>query len=268
LEWFSHREHSTVSCKGWPPLHWYCLLAWVTVAIHLGDLSRLQPDQVLPVYLAEDGPFQNLQLLLLAWALALCGLGLWRFQEDRRRAMVFLSGPLFYLFWREADWDKDHLSALLGADKGVRMFSWRYLWSGTEVPIRIKVLYGTVSLGLVAAWLEACRRARATWPMLVHWVSTPPVRFWLGLTLVCLVSSQALERLGLMPHASDVKDPYWEEALELLGEVALVSFMILLFELARQKLPPSTHPESGLGPPSHRNEASPLVPDRINGASQ
>lgn len=232
---FQRHGVATAPSEGWPPLHWYCLLAWGTVAAHLLDLSRLQPDRTLPAYLAEDGPFQNLQLMLLGWALGICGLGLWRFRGDRRQALVFLLGPLFFLFWREADWDKDHLSALLGARQGVRMFSWRYLWSGAEVPALLKVLWGTVSLGLIAAWLMACWRVRAAWPALVRLVKTPPVQFWLGLTLVCLGLSQGLERLGLVPHLRGVRDPYWEEAPELLGEVALVSFMILLFEHARLK---------------------------------
>lgn len=242
--------------EGWPPLHWYCLLAWGAVALHLLDLSRLHPDHTLPAYLAEDGPFQNLQLMLLGWALGICGLGLWRFQGDRRQALVFLLGPLFFLFWREADWDKDHLSALLGARQGVRMFSWRYLWSGAEVPTLLKVLWGTVSLGLAAAWLVACWRVRTAWPTLVRLVKTPPVLFWLGLTGGCLALSQVLERVGLVSHTSGVRDPYWEEAPELLGEVALVSFMILLFEHARRKPARLAPPESWFARPKGQEPTS------------
>lgn len=250
---------SVTPTKRWPALHWYCLLGWLIAAAHLLDLSRLRLERTLPAYLAEDGPFQNLQLLVLAGALGLCLLGLGRFRDARRGALVFLVGPLFYLFWREADWDKDHFSALLGAQQGVRLFSWRYLWSGSEVPTLLKVLWGGVSLGLLAAWLRACWRVRTTWPTLTRLVKTPPVRFWLVLTLGCLGLSQMVERIGLVPHVPGVRDPYWEEALELLGELALLSFMILLFETARMN-PPAPAPPGDRT--AERRGAEPSQPER------
>lgn len=230
--------------SGWrpiPPLHWYCLLALITLALHLADLYRLDPDHSLAGYLAEGGPFQNLQLLLLGWSLALSVWALWRLEGTARGAMVFLVGPLFYLFWREADWDKDIFSAWFGVEQGVRMFSWRYLWKGGELPWQLRLVWGVVSLGLVATWGWACWRARKAGRTFWQIMTLIPVWFWLALAVLCLAASQAAERLSLLPP-SPARDPYLEEAPELLGELALLCFVIHFFEAAK-RISPS--PRSG-----------------------
>jgi hypothetical protein len=224
--------------RTYPPLHWYCLLAWGTTALHLLDLSRLDPDHTLPGYLAESGPFQNLQLALLGWALLLCVVAIWRYQGHERGAAVLLVGPLFFLFWREADWDKDYFSAWLGAGQGVRMFSWKYLWAGSEMPLTLKIVFGVVSLGLVAAWLAVCWRFRAAWRTFRSLVWTRPVFFWLVLSGVSFAGSQVLERSGLVPGLTrGIRDPYVEEGPELLGALALLCFVIHCLEHARKPRP-------------------------------
>jgi len=218
----------------WPALHWYCLGAWLTLAVYLADLYRLDPDRNLAGYMAEGGPFQNLQLMLLGWALLLCLWGAWRLEHTIRRVTFFWLGPLFYLFWREADWDKDVFSAWFGLERGVRMFSWRYLWNGGELPWLLRVIWGAVSLGMVAVWAYGCWRARAVWPLFLRMLRSPPVVFWLGLTLFILIAAQAVERLGLAPASvPGVRDPYSEEAPELLGEFALLCSVIHFIEQAR-----------------------------------
>jgi len=128
-----------------------CLLLWATLALHLADLWRLQRDAPFAAHLAEGGPFQNLQLTLLAWALLLCGFTARSNRGHERSVMVYLLAPCFYLFWREADWDKDVLSLHLGQE-GIRMFSWRYLGTASESPLILKLVFGVVSIRLVAAW--------------------------------------------------------------------------------------------------------------------
>lgn len=222
----------------YPPLHWYCLIAWGTAALHLLDLSRLDPDHTQPGYLAEGGPFQNLQLILLGWALLLGVAAIWRSRRHARGGAVFLAGPLFFLFWREADWDKDYLSAWLGARQGVRMFSWKYLWAGSEMPLALKVIFGATSLGLVAAWLAVCWRFRAAWRTFRNLVWTRPVFFWLVLSGVSFAGSQVLERSGLVPSLTrGIRDPYVEEGPELLGALAVLCFVIHFLEHARKLRP-------------------------------
>lgn len=224
---------------GYPTLHWYCLLAWGTVALHLLDLTRLDPDHALPGYLAEGGPFQNLQLILLGWALLLGAVAIWRHRGHDRGAAVFLVGPLFFLFWREADWDKDYFSAWLGTGEGVRMFSWKYLWAGSEMPLALRMIFGVVSLGLAAVWLAACWRVRAAWQTFWRLVWTRPVFFWLVLSGVAFAGAQILDRSGLVPSLTRcIRDPYVEEGPELLGALVLLCFVIHFLEQVRRPHPP------------------------------
>ena len=130
-------------------------LIWISIAWYLVNLAWQNPDQSMPHYMAEGGPLQNLQLWLLGSSLFVGCLGIWKHRGEERGVFVFLIGLCFYLFWREADWDKDYVSAWLGKE-GVRMFSWRYLVAGSEFPLRLKVFLGTTSIAVVAAWLIYC----------------------------------------------------------------------------------------------------------------
>lgn len=183
-----------------------------------------------------------MQLALLATALAFAVAGLCRGREPQRAAWMFLLGPLFFLTWREADLDKDYLSAWLGAPSGVRMFSWKYLTGGAEMPGRLKWLFGLVSLGLVVLWLGACWRRRTAWRPFRQWIGSWPVWFWLLGAGIFLALPRLLEHSGLEKRwAPGVRDPYLEEAPELLGALAVLCFTLHFHEKLREQTSPA-HP--------------------------
>jgi hypothetical protein len=218
-------------------LGWFCVGLFITLALHLVDLARMRPDVNMPGYLAEGGPFQNLQLAVLGWALLLCAVGIWTRSGTVRGALVFLVGPCFLLFWRESDWDKDYLGPWLGADNGVRMFSWAYLVRGAEVPGLLKLVYGVVSLGLTFTWLAVCWRYRASLRALWELVRSGSAWIWLMVTGLFLGASVVLDKSWLMGAAHrGVRDPYLEEAPELLGELAWLFFILAVLGNASKGL--------------------------------
>ncbi len=95
-------------------------------------------------------------------------------------------GPLVYLFWREADWDKEVFSAWFGVEPGVRMFSWRHLWGRPDLPISMKLLWAGGSLGALVAWLCWSWRQRRALPVLRRLIARFPVWLWLAVTGIFL----------------------------------------------------------------------------------
>ena len=211
------------------PLGRFYLILWIIVAFHMADLVRIDPDTNMTGYLAKGGPFQNLQLVVLGGTVLVCIRGIRRHEGLLRGAWVILSGPFFYLFWREADFDKDYLSAWLGFG-GIRMFSWRYLTLG-EVPLQLKLVLRTISLALTATWLGLCWRFRASLTVLRDLIFTRQAGFWLAMGVIRLAIPQSLDWGWVLPDLRErVSDPYLEESPELLGELALLFLALTLAE--------------------------------------
>ncbi len=212
-------------------------------------LGRLRLDTALPAYSAEGGPLQNLRLARLAASLGLGLWTVWRCPGPEWRVWFYLLVPAAFLVWQEADLDKDHLSLWLGASHGVRMFSWSYLAEGDEVPLRLKVLFGVVSMGLVVLGLLGCWRCRAAWPAFWSRLWSGPRRFWLMASGLFFALPVAMERLGLESRwAPGVRNPFGEEAPELLGTLAWLCLVIHLWEAGQGE-----HPgvETGSEPAAH-----------------
>ena len=176
----------------------------------------------------EYGLFQNVQAGVLGLALGLSLLSLWRAEGQARVFWVFVLGFAFFFVWRELDLDQEFF-----AD---RMFSWAYLFRDS-VPLSTKLILGLPSIGLSLAWggyvvwraplLAAGLRHSGRGASLV----------WAGLTLACFGLGQIWDKAtafqrdwGIRIYDRATKDPYVEEAFELLGAVA---FVLLIVELRR-----------------------------------
>ncbi len=174
----------------------------------------------------EYGLFQNVQAVLLGWAFALSLLSLWRAEGQTRTFWVFVLGFAFFFFWRELDLDQEFFED--------RMFSWAYLFRDS-VPLTNKVILGLPSLGLSLAWGGyMVWRGPTLVAMLRRYNQTPSV-VWGGLTLVCFGLAQIWDKAtafqrdwGIQIYDRATKDPYIEEAFELLGAVAFVLLILVL----------------------------------------
>ena len=174
----------------------------------------------------EYGLFQNVQAGVLGLALGLSLLSLWRAEGETRAFWILVLGFAFFFFWRELDLDQEFFED--------RMFSWAYLFRDS-VPLTSKIILGLPSLGLSLAW-----GGYVVWraPTLVAGLrqrSQTASAVWGGLTLACFGLGQIWDKAtafqrdwGIQIYDRATKDPYIEEAFELLGAVAFVLLIVVL----------------------------------------
>lgn len=195
-------------------------------------LGMFNPDEWLNMQ--EYGLFQNIQASVLGGAFGLSLLRLFRSEGDERTFWIFFVAFAFFFFWRELDLDQEFFED--------RMFSWAYLFRDS-VPVKNKIILGVPSITLALVWTS-----HLVWqaPTIVHTVwqrlQTATV-VWGGLTLTCFGLAQiwdkttALQRdWGIQIYDRATKDPYVEEAFELLGGVA---FLILIMTLKNHPVRPA-----------------------------
>ncbi|GMV82390.1 MAG: hypothetical protein AMXMBFR7_35740 [Planctomycetota bacterium] len=189
-------------------------------------LNATQPETWLN--LEEWGAWQNTQNAVLFLALVLIVRAAVRAQYEARAAFVFVLGFIFFLFWRELDLDKE----LFGA----RMFSWTYLeWSEDKMSWRVKVLLGGLSIGLSLGYLAfVLLNPRRIFRGLRDRMQ-PAVVLWGGIGGLFLALAQLWDKAAMIYRHLHVtirspedKDPFDEEALELLGEIGMLLFVLAL----------------------------------------
>lgn len=211
------------------------LFLFLVLMFHFVDILHREPDTWMAPYLAEYGPLQNIQALFLLAALAVIVQGFLRSGRPGRGLWALLLGPGFFLLWREGSLDKEILASWLGYPGGVRMFSWRYLWEAERFPPLLRLVFGTVSLGLTAAWLGLVwRHRRDAWAE-VRRAFVPKAVFWAAVSLSCLFVAQLWDKassvkkhLGLELNRLQVSNPFVEEGLETLGEFSFLLFVLTL----------------------------------------
>ncbi|MCZ7646543.1 MAG: hypothetical protein M5U26_14865 [Planctomycetota bacterium] len=183
--------------------------------------------------LEEYSPFQNLQAAVLGVAFFANLYAIFRTAGDRRNLFAFALFFTFFLFWREMDLDKEFLHA--------RMFSWTYLFkSDDKIPLVNKILLGAFSIGTAVSWLvfAALRFGSIRRSIAAH--LQPRIVFWAALTFLLLFLAQIWDKASMIArhvhvvvHDMADKDPFDEEALELVGEVG-----VLFLVLAVMRTPP------------------------------
>lgn len=210
-------------------LHLAVFLVWVLGTVVLGLFN---PDEWLN--LEEYGLFQNVQAGVLGIALGMTVLALFRAEGEQRPFWIFVLGFAFFFFWRELDLDQEFFED--------RMFSWAYLFRDS-VPMKNKLLLGVSSITLALGWGSHLVWQAATIVRTVGQRIHAATVLWGGLTLGCFGLAQiwdkatAFERdWGIQIYDRATKDPYVEEAFELLGAVA---FVLLILEL--KSLPGAAH---------------------------
>jgi hypothetical protein len=159
--------------------------------------------------LQDDGVLQQVQVVVLGLALISTLVSLARHPHDRPY-WLFLCFPVFFLFWRELDLDQE-CSWI-----GIRAFSWADL-ADPAAPLWIRLALGAMSVGLTLAWcILIATRARTIASSLLQSLRASVLVFG-SIALVAMGAAQLWDR-HVIPQ--DHPDPYIEEALELLGEIA------------------------------------------------
>ena len=136
----------------------------------------------------------------------------------------------FFMFWREAEIDSDHLGM------GENAFTWKYLFEG-HMPIWKRLVLGVPSVSLALTVLVTClkrlnlllaalRRARV-------WSGSALFVAGIGLYLV----AQVLDRANYLFHDFGIslwcvrmhRDDFWEEIVELAGAAAILMGVVESF---------------------------------------
>ena len=198
-------------------------------------LGMLNPDEWLNMQ--EYGLFQNIQAGVLGLALGMTVLALHSAAGEERTFWIFFVAFAFFFFWRELDLDQEFFED--------RMFSWAYLFRDS-VSVKKKIILGVPSITLTLVWGGYLVWQASTIVRVVRQRLHVATLLWGGLTLGCFGLAQIWDKAtafqrdwGIRIYDRATKDPYIEEAFELLGAVA---FVLLILELKRL---PGEHPAGG-----------------------
>lgn len=210
------------------PLHMAVFASCVVATLVLGMCN---PNEWLNMQ--EYGLFQNIQAGVLGLAFGLSLLTLFRSGGDERTFWIFFVAFAFFFFWRELDLDQEFFED--------RMFSWAYLFRDS-VPVKNKIILGVPSMTLALGWVghlvwQAPTIMRTVWQR-IHAATV----LWGGLTLACFGLAQIWDKTtafqrdwGIQIYDRATKDPYVEEAFELLGAVAFLLLILVLKNLPHEQ---------------------------------
>ena len=199
-------------------------LVFVSCGVAVLALGLIEAEEWLSMQ--EYGLFQNVQAGVLGLALTLSLLSLWRAEGEGRAFWIFVLGFAFFFFGRELDLDQEFFED--------RMFSWAYLFRDS-VPLSSKIILGLPSLGLSLTWGSYVAWRAPTLVAAARQRSRAASVVWSALTLACFGLAQVWDKTtafqrdwGIEVCDRATKDPYIEEALELLGGVAFVLLIVAL----------------------------------------
>ncbi len=194
-------------------------------------LGAFDPDNNKFLNLEEYSPLQNLQAGLLGLALILNIAAIFRTEGQARSFWILLLAVSFFYAWRELDLDKEFL--------GARMFSWKYLTQSEEkLPFKYKLLMAIPSISMTVLWLgHFLIRFRSIYRGTLERIQ-PLTVFWGAIHFIFFFVAQVWDKATMIRrhvklniHDMAHKDPFAEEAMELLGEVAFLFFILTLWNL-------------------------------------
>ena len=171
--------------------------------------------------LSDYGPMGHLQWMVLFAALAVAVAMAIRTRGEERCFWLVVAPLVWFLFWRELDFDSNVLTA------GDRAYSWGRMFE-TRLSLPQKLMLYVPSIGLTALWAVYVVRHLGAITRGVRRRLAPATVLWTLGALGLLLGSQLWDRKYVGTNRPPER--YTEEALELLGEIAV---LVLVVTLAR-----------------------------------